>query len=153
LFGLIIAIFKPMKLKKLALRTRIFIAMILLAYITDDKSKPIAILNIPYLEKDDFLTKELQEFLQRIAFAFILVLLTAIAIAFWLSTYITKSLKTISDKINTTRLEKRNEKINIHDTSEEISTLVNSYNSMIDELEESAVQLAKSEREHACATK
>lgn len=118
-------------------------------YITDDKSKPIAILNIPYLEKDDFLTKELQEFLQRIAFAFILVLLTAIAIAFWLSTYITKSLKTISDKINTTRLEKRNEKINIHDTSEEISTLVNSYNSMIDELEESAVQLAKSEREQA----
>jgi len=43
-------------------------------YITDDKSKPIAILNIPYLEKDDFLAKELQEFLQRIGFAFILVL-------------------------------------------------------------------------------
>jgi len=118
-------------------------------YITDDKSKPIAILNIPYLEKDDFLAKELQEFLQRIGFAFILVLLTAIAIAFWLSKYITKSLKTISDKINTTRLEKRNEKIDITDTSEEISTLVTSYNSMIDELEESAVQLAKSEREQA----
>ena len=118
-------------------------------YITNNKSKPIAILNIPYLEKDDFLTKELQEFLQRIGFAFMLVLLTAIAIAYWLSKYITKSLKTISDKINTTRLERRNEKIDIDDTSEEISTLVNSYNSMIDELEESAVQLAKSEREQA----
>ena len=118
-------------------------------YIADNKSKPIAILNIPYLEKDDFLTKELQEFLQRIGFAFMLVLLTAIAIAFLLSKYITKSLKTISDKINTTRLEKRNERIDIDDTSEEISTLVNSYNSMIDELEESAVQLARSEREQA----
>ncbi|WP_235835918.1 sensor histidine kinase [Cognatitamlana onchidii] len=118
-------------------------------YITDNRSKPLAILNIPYLEKDDFLDKELKEFLTRIGFAFIVVLLMAIAIAFLLSKYITKSLKTISDKINATRLERLNEKIEVDDMSEEISTLVNSYNSMIDELEESAVQLAKSEREQA----
>ncbi|GAA3587755.1 HAMP domain-containing sensor histidine kinase [Flavivirga amylovorans] len=118
-------------------------------YITDQKSKPIAILNLPYLEKDDFLEEELSEFLQRIGLAFMFVLLMAISIAFILSKYITKSLKTISDKINATRLEKRNERIDVNDTSEEISTLVNSYNSMIDELEESAVQLAKSEREQA----
>ena len=118
-------------------------------YLTDKRSKPIAILNLPYLEKDDFLSKELQEFLRRIAYAYTFILLMAIGIAFLLSKYITKSLKTISDKINTTRLEKRNEKIEVNDTSEEISTLVNSYNSMIDELEESAVQLARSEREQA----
>ncbi len=118
-------------------------------FITDQKSKTLAILNIPYLEKDDFLSKELQEFLTRISYAFMLVLLMAIAIAFLLSKYITKSLKTISDKINATRLERLNEKIEVNDNSEEISTLVNSYNSMIDELEESAVQLAKSEREQA----
>ncbi|NJX14118.1 sensor histidine kinase [Tamlana crocina] len=118
-------------------------------FILDQKSKPLAILNIPYLEKDDFLDKELEEFLTRLGYAFALVLLMAIVIAFLLSKYITKSLKTISDKINTTRLEKRNEKIEVNDTSEEITTLVNSYNSMIDELEESAVQLARSEREQA----
>ncbi|MFD0990630.1 ATP-binding protein [Mariniflexile jejuense] len=118
-------------------------------YLIDQKSKSIAILNLPYLEKDDFLTKELQEFLKRIAFAFMFVLLMAIVIAFLLSKYITKSLKAISDKINTTRLEKRNQKIVVDDTSEEISTLVSSYNSMIDELEESAIQLARSEREQA----
>jgi len=118
-------------------------------FILDQKSKPLAILNIPYLEKDDFLDKELEEFLTRIGYAFALVLLMAIGIAFLLSKYITKSLKTISDKINATRLEKRNEKIEVNDTSEEISTLVNSYNSMIDELEESAIQLARSEREQA----
>ncbi len=118
-------------------------------YLTDQRFKPIAILNLPYLEKDDFLTKELEEFLRRIAYAYMLVLLMGIVIAFLLSKYITKSLKTISDKINATRLEKRNEKIEVSDTSEEISTLVNSYNSMIDELEESAVQLARSEREQA----
>ncbi|MEL0455191.1 ATP-binding protein [Flavobacteriaceae bacterium SZ-1-7] len=118
-------------------------------FILDQKSKPLAILNIPYLEKDDFLQKELEEFLKRLGFAFTIVLVMAIIIAFWLSKYITKSLKTISDKINTTRLEKRNQKIDVDDTSEEISTLVNSYNSMIDELEESAIQLARSEREQA----
>ncbi|WP_406685400.1 ATP-binding protein [Seonamhaeicola sp. MEBiC1930] len=118
-------------------------------FLLDKNSKPLAILNLPYLEKDDFLTKELLEFLKRIAFAFALVLLTAIGIAFLLSKFITKSLKTISDKIISTRLEKRNKKIEVDDTSEEISILVNSYNSMIDELEESAVQLAKSEREQA----
>ncbi|MFI1744839.1 ATP-binding protein [Thalassobellus sediminis] len=118
-------------------------------YLVDQKSKPLAILNIPYLERDDFLTNELLEFLKRIAYAFMFVLLAAIIIAFLLSKYITKSLQAISDKINTTRLEKRNEKIDVNDTSEEISTLVNSYNSMIDELEESAVQLARSEREQA----
>ena len=119
------------------------------SYITDGKFKPIAIINLPYLENDDFLTKELNEFLTRLGFAYLFVLIMAIAIAFWLSKYITKSLKTISEKINAIRLEKRNERIEIDDSSEEISTLVNSYNSMIDELEESAIKLATSEREQA----
>lgn len=118
-------------------------------YFMDQKSNVLGIMNLPYLENDDFLARELNEFLERLGYAYLLVLLTAIVIAFLLSKYITKSLKTISDKINATRLEKRNEKIVIDDTSEEISTLVNSYNSMIDELEESAVQLATSEREQA----
>ncbi|KJD31285.1 histidine kinase [Tamlana nanhaiensis] len=118
-------------------------------YIKDQKSKPLAILNLPYLESDDFLSMELNQFLERLRYAFFLVLLMAIGIAFLLSKYITKSLKTISDKINATRLERRNQKLETSDTSEEISTLVSSYNSMIDELEESAVQLAKSEREQA----
>ncbi|MEZ4792248.1 MAG: ATP-binding protein [Gelidibacter sp.] len=118
-------------------------------YVTDKKFKPLAILNLPYLENDDFLNKELSEFLTRLSYAYIFMLVIAVVLAFLLSKYITKSLKTISDKINATRLEKRNKKIEIDSSSEEIATLVNSYNSMIDELEESAVKLATSEREQA----
>jgi len=118
-------------------------------YIYDSKSKPLAILNLPYLENDDFLNKELNEFLERLGYAYLFMMLIAVVIALLLSKYITKTLKTIADKINETRLEKRNKKIDIESSSEEISTLVNSYNSMIDELEESAVQLATSEREQA----
>lgn len=118
-------------------------------YITDKKFKPLAILNLPYLENDDFLNKELGEFMLRLSYAYIAMLVIAVVLAFFLSKYITKSLKTISDKINATRLEKRNKKIDIDSSSEEIATLVDSYNSMIDELEESAVKLATSEREQA----
>ena len=119
------------------------------SYITDQKFKPIAILNLPFLENDNFLNNELREFLIRLLYAYTFVMFIAVIIAFVLSKYITKSLKTISDKIISTRLEKRNQKIEIEDASEEISILVNSYNSMIDELEESAVKLATSEREQA----
>lgn len=119
------------------------------SYIKDEKSKPLAIINLPYLENDDFLAKELDAFLGLLSFTTFFVLLMAIALALFLSKYITKSLKTISEKMNATRLERRNEKIVINETSEEIASLVRSYNSMIDELEESAVQLATSEREQA----
>ncbi|WP_027126122.1 sensor histidine kinase [Gelidibacter mesophilus] len=118
-------------------------------YITDKKFKPIAILNLPYLENDEFLNKELIEFLERLGYAYFVMLILAIVLAYFLSKYITKSLKTISDKINATRLEKQNKRIEIDSSSEEIATLVNSYNSMIDELQESAVKLATSEREQA----
>lgn len=118
-------------------------------YITDNKFMPLAILNLPYLEDDVQYTRDLNNFLIRLIEVYLLMLLIAIAMAYFLSTYITKSLKTISDKINQTRLDKRNKKIDIGDASEEIYTLVNAYNSMIDELEESAQKLASSEREQA----
>lgn len=117
--------------------------------ITDKKFKPLAILNLHYLENDDFLNKELNEFLERLSYAYVLMLIIAVVLAYFLSKYITRSLKTISDIMSKTRLEKRNEKIDIGASSEEMETLVNSYNSMIDELEESAVKLATSEREQA----
>jgi len=118
-------------------------------FLFDERSKPIAILNLPYLENDDFLNKELNEFLERLGYAYLFMMLIAVLLALLLSKYITRTLKTISDKINETRLDKRNKKIDISSSSEEISTLVNSYNSMIDELEESAVKLATNEREQA----
>jgi cbb3-type cytochrome oxidase subunit 3 len=79
-------------------------------YITDTKFKPLAILNLPYLENDNFLDKELNEFLKRLGYAYMFMLVIAVVLALLLSKYITKTLKTISDKIKETRLEKRNEK-------------------------------------------
>ena len=80
-------------------------------YITDSHFKPIAILNLPYLEDDEFLNKELKEYLGRLGIAYIFMLLFAIVLAYFLSKYITRSLNTISEKIKETRLNKRNKKI------------------------------------------
>lgn len=118
-------------------------------YITDTKFKPIGILNLPYLEDDTFNDMELQEFFIRLSVVYILMLIIAIILAYFISKYITRSLKTISDKLHETHLSRRNEKIFLKEASTEISTLVNAYNNMVDELEKSAVKLARSEREQA----
>ena len=118
-------------------------------YITDNQFKPLAILGLPYIQNNKFISRELDEFLKRLAIVYSLVLLIAIVLAYFLSKYITKSLLVVSEKINQTRLDKRNTKIATEDVSHEIKTLVTAYNSMIDELQESAVKLATSEREQA----
>ncbi|WGK65732.1 ATP-binding protein [Croceiramulus getboli] len=118
-------------------------------YINDRQAKPLAILNLPYLEDDDFFSEELAEFLKRLGTVYIFMLLAAIVLAYFLSKYITRSLNAISQKITDTRLEKRNQRIETTEASEEIRTLVDAYNGMIDELEASAAKLARSEREQA----
>ncbi|MCX2839479.1 MULTISPECIES: sensor histidine kinase [Salinimicrobium] len=118
-------------------------------YITDNKFRPLAILNLPYLEDDYFITRDLRNFLVKLTEVYLFMLVLAILLAYFLSKYITRSLKTVSERIHQTRLDKKNQKIEIGNVSEEIYTLVAAYNSMIDELEESAAKLATSEREQA----
>ena len=119
------------------------------SYITDNYFKPLAILNLPYIEDDDFINKEMNEYLSRLGAAYLVMLIVAIVLAYFLSKYITRSLNEISDKINETRLDKKNKRIFIQNTTEEIATVVTAYNSMIDKLENSAAKLAASEREAA----
>nr|WP_278036502.1 ATP-binding protein [Flavobacterium nitratireducens] len=117
--------------------------------IKDDKFKPLGVLNLPYQEDDGFYDKELNSFLIRLGQVYSFMLIVAFALAYFLSSYITKSLKTISDKLNETRLNKKNEKILLSASSKEINLLISGYNQMVDELEKSAIKLAQSEREEA----
>jgi signal transduction histidine kinase len=117
--------------------------------IKDEKFKPLGILNVPYVEDDSYYEAELRNFLIRLAQVYTFTLLIAFALAYFLSTYITQSLKTISDKINETRLNQKNEKIVLRANSKEINLLISAYNAMVDELEQSAMKLAQSEREEA----
>ena len=119
------------------------------SYLKDTKFKPMGILNLPYEENTEFYDNEVQNFLIRFGQVYIFMFLISIILSYFLSSYITKSLKIISDKIEETQLNQRNEKIVIEDGSKEINLLIKSYNTMVDKLEESATILAQSEREQA----
>ena len=118
-------------------------------YLKDTKFKPLGILNLPYEENTEFYDNEVSNFLLRFGQVYTFMFFISIVLSYFLSSYITKSLKIISDKMQETQLNQRNEKIVIEDGSKEINLLIKSYNNMVDKLEESATILAQSEREQA----
>lgn len=117
--------------------------------IKDLKFKPLGILNLPYIEDDGFYDRELRNFLIRLAQVYVFMLLVSFGLAYLLSSYITLPLKIISEKLKATRLNQKNERIEMDDTNREISLLIKSYNAMVAKLEESVAKLAQSEREQA----
>ena len=119
------------------------------SYIKNNNFKSFAILNVPYVESNDFYNEEISNFLKRYAQVYIVMLIFSIYFSFTLSKTITKSLTQISEKIELTRLNQRNEKLALQPGDQEINALIQSYNNMVDELEESAQKLAQSEREYA----
>jgi signal transduction histidine kinase len=119
------------------------------SYIYDLNGQPLAIVNVPYFDDDSLSSMELNAFLIRLVQVYVIMLIIAIILAFFVSSYITRHLETISIKLNQTKLSKTNNKIELSKASREISALVSAYNHMVDELEASAVKLAKSEREVA----
>lgn len=118
-------------------------------YLFNNADQAIGILHLPYLEDSAEQEEELRTFLKSLALGFFVMFLIGMVFAYFISSYITRSLKTVSDKLIKTRLEQRNEKIELSGASNEIYTLIDAYNNMVDELEDSAVKLAKSEREQA----
>jgi len=108
----------------------------------------IAYINLPYFAKQDELTNEISSFL--VAFINIYVILIAISIymALFVSNYISKPLQLLKEKLSTLKLGEKQQKINWQ-KDDEIGSLVEEYNRMVDELAESAELLAKSERESA----
>ena len=118
-------------------------------YIKDPKFKRIGILEIQFTQDNSEIEYELKEFITRLGLVYLLMFFIAIALAYFLSSYITRSIQTISDKMKETRLNKINQKIILNNASTEIEVLVEAYNDMIDQLEESAVKLARIERENA----
>jgi signal transduction histidine kinase len=119
------------------------------SYINDPKFKRIGILELQFTQDNSEIEYELKKFISKLSLVYLLMFVIAISLAYFLSSYITRSIKKVSDKMQQTRLNKQNEKILLTEASSEIDTLVGAYNSMIDELQESAVKLAKSEREQA----
>ena len=111
------------------------------------EGKNIGILNVPNY---DFSTNsiEISKFYETLLELYVFLLIGAGIFAFFLSRNITSSLRLIGDKMKGVSFNKKNEKI-VWKNKDEIGELVNRYNTMVDELEQSANLLAESERETA----
>lgn len=119
------------------------------SYIYDHQFNPIGILNIPYIGKSDFYQKELKELLIRITFIFLFAIIISILLAYYSSRLISDPIRKIVSKMKETSLDVQNEKLSIKGGTDELHDLIKAYNRMLDQLEDSAVKLATTERESA----
>ncbi len=116
-------------------------------YFMDNQKRPIAITMVahPRVELDK---SALWLFLRELLQTYVVLFLLAALVAYFLSTYITRSLQLISKRLQGVELGVQNEPI-IWKSDDEIGALVKVYNRMLTELDSSADLLARQERESA----
>jgi len=116
--------------------------------VIDAAGNNYAYLNIPYFTSESNLKNEISNFLVTIINLNAFIFLIAGIVALFIANRITKSFAVIGDKMKKVNLEQRNEYIEWH-RNDELGTLVIEYNKMVSKLDDSAMALAKTEREGA----
>jgi signal transduction histidine kinase len=116
--------------------------------VRDENGKAYAFLNIPYFATQDELNLEISNFLVTLINLNAFIFVVAGMIALLITNRITDSFALIGEKMKAIKLGRQNEEIVWH-RNNELGELVNEYNKMVRQLEESAALLAKSEREGA----
>ncbi|MBK8786889.1 MAG: GHKL domain-containing protein [Chitinophagaceae bacterium] len=116
--------------------------------VIDAAGREYAYLNIPYFTSQSKLQEEIANFLVTIINLNAFIFLIAGIIALFITNRITRSFSFISEKMKAVNLGKMNEAIDWK-RNDEIGDLVKEYNKMVSKLDDSALALAKSEREGA----
>ena len=114
----------------------------------DKKGNVVAYLNLQYFAHQNQFEKELASFLTAILTVFVFLLALAIIISVFVTNWITSPLKLIQKSIASLTLGTTSKPI-LYTGKDEIGALVKEYNQKLQELEEKANELAKSERESA----
>jgi two-component system nitrogen regulation sensor histidine kinase NtrY len=114
----------------------------------NSENQLLAYLNLPYFRMQSVLAREISNLIVAIINFTVLLIVITMSIAVFISGRLTSPLRMLSTGLASVELGKKSEHLtyNGHD---EIGDLVRQYNSMVDELEESANKLANSEREFA----
>ena len=108
----------------------------------------LAYLNLPYFAKQEEVKKEISTFFIALFNVYVVLILLSVIIALVVSNRITQPLRLMQSMLANVKLGSSNEPI-AWNSKDEIGSLVKEYNRMLKELEVSAVNLAKSERESA----
>ena len=116
--------------------------------IYDEEGNVLAIIQIPFFSQAENLQKDISRFLVALINVFIPILMLSVFISLLISNSVTEPIVRVGNKLSSFRLGKKNERIEWN-RKDEIGILVEEYNALIEKLENSAMSLAKSEREGA----
>lgn len=118
------------------------------APIRNAKNQTIAYIAVPYYANEADYQNKIGVFINTLINIYALVFVAIGILAVFLANQITSPLTFIQDSIKKTKLGQRNQPI-FWSRHDEIGSLIKEYNKMIAALEESAIKLARSERESA----
>jgi len=105
-------------------------------------------INLQHFGQQREFENQIQKFLVAIINVFILLLAISIVLAIFISNWLTAPLRILQSSFARVKFGKHNEQI-LYDKDDEIGELVKDYNQKLEELEFTAQQLARSEREMA----
>lgn len=108
----------------------------------------IGYIAVPQFFSQDEIRAEIKSFLAVIIHIYLIISILAILISLFIGKQLSSPLIVLENKLKEMRLGTRNEKVD-YKLNDEIGQLVLQYNKTVDELEQSAKLLAKSERESA----
>ncbi|MFM9055568.1 MAG: ATP-binding protein [Bacteroidota bacterium] len=114
----------------------------------NQEGKVIGFIQFPYFDRETELKKEISRFLVALINLYVLLFCVAVGFGFMIAGRITAPLALLESKLGKTRLDSGLERIDWKHR-DEFGRLVDAYNRMLEQLEQSAGQLARSERESA----
>ncbi|MBR5736753.1 MAG: cache domain-containing protein [Bacteroidales bacterium] len=110
----------------------------------------VAVANIPYISTQSELQADALQSVATIVNIYLLILIAGLIIGLMFANSISRPLTEIKGKMESLTIDGiRKEHINYRNTKDELGVLVQAYNNMVDDLEESTRRLAETEREQA----
>ena len=117
----------------------------------DKNDQTVAFLNLPYdfAGNQNLQSQDIAEFLGTLLNVYVIFLLLAGVVALILANSVTRPLSIIGEKLRAIQVGGKNEKIDWKSRDEDINEFINRYNYMIEQLDASTRELARTQRESA----
>lgn len=108
----------------------------------------VAIVNVPYFNRSEDVTNATASTISAVINIYLILLIAAIALGAIISNSLSRPLVEIKERIERLALT-GNRRIRYRNSKDELGVLIDSYNRMVEDLEESSRRLAQNEREQA----